>query len=152
MGTLLPILQQIKPTISSHKIEILTAFAFAIAALFLPYKFLEANFEYWLFSPLYLVVIYLSKYNKFAYKCSILVPIIGSFLVYALEYKSDFYFHNEKFWAVYTIAAIALLADKFAKDDEGFIKKCDKQSFKFSLGVWYICTTSHHYKLDNCGI
>ncbi|WP_172201920.1 DUF4153 domain-containing protein [Campylobacter sp. RM16188] len=133
MSALLPILQQIKPTISSHKIEILTAFAFALAALFLPYKFLEANFEYWLFSPLYLVVIYLSRYNKFAYKCSILVPIIGSFLVYALEYKSDFYFHNEKFWAVYTIAAIALLADKFAKDDEGFIKNVISKILNLAL-------------------
>ncbi|MDO5046627.1 DUF4153 domain-containing protein [Campylobacter sp.] len=133
MGALLPILQQIKPTVLSHKIEILTAFAFALAALFLPYKFLEANFGYWLFSPLYLAIIYLSRHNKFAYICSILAPIIGSLIVYTLDYKADFYFHSEKFWAVYAIAATSLLADKFAKEDESFIKNAISKILNLSL-------------------
>lgn len=142
MNALLPILQQIKPTISSHKIEIITAFAFALVALFLPYKLLEANFEYWLFSPLYLTVIYLSRHNKFAYTCSILVPIVGSLIIYTLGHKGIFYFHNEKFWAIYAIAAIALLADKFTKDDEGFIKNAISKILNLALafGIFALLT------------
>ena len=115
-------MQQIKPTVLSHKIEILTAFIFSLAALFVSYEFLEANFVYWLFLPLYLVIIYLSRHNKFAYFASVLIPIIGTFSLYKLGYRADFYFNDEKFWAIYAIAAIALLSDKFPKDDETFLK------------------------------
>ena len=115
-------MQQIKPTVLSHKIEILTAFVFSLAALFVSYGFLEANFVYWLFLPLYLVIIYLSRHNKFAYFASVLTPVIGTFSLYKLGYRADFYFNDEKFWAIYAIAAIALLSDKFPKDDETFLK------------------------------
>lgn len=133
MNALSRTIKQIKPTLLSHKIESIAIAIFALGAILAPYRFLEANFAYWLFAPSYFVAIYLSRHYKFAYLASAFVPIIGSAAICALKYNAEFYFNNPKFWAFYAVALIALLSDKFTRNDTDFIKNAVSKILNLAL-------------------
>lgn len=135
MSLLLKTTKSIEHTIFSHKIELLTAFAFAIFVAFLNKDQIVLNSTYLIFLPIYLAIIYLSRHFKPAYFASVLVPILGSFLVYKIDKMSEFYLSNPKFWAINIIAVILFLSDKFAKENRAFIRNLIQKIYNLALAI-----------------
>ena len=113
----------LKPTLSSHKIELIAIVLFMLPLSFISMSILKQNSAFWVFEPLFLVVIFLCRRQRALYICSALVPIIGVAAIKFIDTDGEHYFDKLGFWAANLIALIALISENFSKENQNFVRK-----------------------------
>ena len=88
---------QIKSVISTHPIEIFMIAAFALGIWFVDMNSEKDHLAYWLFEPMLLAFIYLSRPYSW-YRFSWIVPLITVFTIWQVNDNADFYGYSPKFW------------------------------------------------------
>lgn len=124
--------QQIKFAFSQHPLEVILISVAAIPTLFWNFR-IFGNLSYWLFTPIYFALIYLSNGHKWLYKLSATLPFIGTILIYSFDEKEDYYLDEPKFWAANVLLFLILIAAPFYRENRQFIYRTFIQLFNFLL-------------------
>lgn len=124
--------QQIKFAFLQHPLEIILISVAAIPTLFWNFR-IFGNLSYWLFTPIYFALIYLSNGHKWLYKLSATLPFIGTILIYSFDEKEDYYLDEPKFWAANVLLFLILIAAPFYRKNRQFIYRTFIQLFNFLL-------------------
>lgn len=124
--------QQIKFAFLQHPLEIILISVAAIPTLFWDFR-IFGNLSYWLFTPIYFALIYLSNGHKWLYKLSATLPFIGTILIYSFDEKEDYYLDEPKFWAANVLLFLILIAAPFYRENRQFIYRTFIQLFNFLL-------------------
>ncbi len=115
---------KIKQAFDQHPLEILLISAFAFPSLFIePQTILDHYLGYWLWLPLYFVLTYISRSKKYCYFASLLVPIIGSIIIWKTTAIPEFFLLNSKYWAMLLLTLIVLCSFPFTKDNTRFTSR-----------------------------
>ncbi|MDO4430826.1 MAG: DUF4153 domain-containing protein [Lonepinella koalarum] len=135
--------QQIKFAFLQHPLEIILISVAAIPTLFLDFG-VFGNLSYWLFTPIYFALIYLANGNKWWYQLSVLLPFMGTFLIYSLGQNARYYLNEPKFWAANVLLFLILIAVPFYRENRQFIHRTFLQLLNFLLACltgWLIWGT-----------
>ena len=130
---------QIKSVISTHPIEIFMIAAFALGIWFVDMNSEKDHLAYWLFEPMLLAFIYLSRPYSW-YRFSWIVPLITVFTIWQVNDNADFYCYSPKFWGANFIALLMLLGFPFEKNNQGFTYRNFINLFHLGLAtaVWLL--------------
>ena len=130
---------QIKSVISTHPIEIFMIAAFALGIWFVDMNSEKDHLAYWLFEPMLLAFIYLSRPYSW-YRFSWIVPLITVFTIWQVNDNADFYCYSPKFWGANFIALLVLLGFPFEKNNQGFTYRNFTNLFHLGLAtaVWLL--------------
>ena len=130
---------QIKSVISTHPIEIFMIAAFALGIWFVDMNSEKDHLAYWLFEPMLLAFIYLSRPYSW-YRFSWIVPLITVFTIWQVNDNADFYCYSPKFWGANFIALLVLLGFPFEKNNQGFTYRNFINLFHLGLAtaVWLL--------------
>ena len=130
---------QIKSAISTHPIEIFMIAAFALGIWFVDMNSEKDHLAYWLFEPMLLAFIYLSRPYSW-YRFSWIVPLITVFTIWQVNDNADFYGYSPKFWGANFIALLVLLGFPFEKNNQGFTYRNFINLFHLGLAtaVWLL--------------
>ena len=110
---------QIKSAISTHPIEIFMIAAFALGIWFVDMNSEKDHLAYWLFEPMLLAFIYLSRPYSW-YRFSWIVPLITVFIIWQVNDNADFYGYSPKFWGAQFIVLLILFGFPFVRNNQAF--------------------------------
>ena len=110
---------QIKSAISTHPIEIFMIAAFALGIWFVDMNSEKDHLAYWLFEPMLLAFIYLSRPYSW-YRFSWIVPLITVFIIWQVNDNADFYGYSPKFWGAQFIVLLILCGFPFVRNNQAF--------------------------------
>ncbi|OFQ20336.1 MULTISPECIES: DUF4153 domain-containing protein [Haemophilus] len=130
---------QIKSAISTHPIEIFMIAAFALGIWFVDMNSEKDHLAYWLFEPMLLAFIYLSRPYSW-YRFSWIVPLITVFIIWQVNDNADFYGYSPKFWGTQFIVLLILFGFPFEKNNQGFTYRNFINLFHLGLAtaVWLL--------------
>ena len=130
---------QIKSAISTHPIEIFMIAAFALGIWFVDMNSEKDHLAYWLFEPMLLAFIYLSRPYSW-YRFSWIVPLITVFIIWQVNDNADFYGYSPKFWGTQFIVLLILFGFPFEKNNQGFTYRNFTNLFHLGLAtmVWLL--------------
>lgn len=135
--------QQTKYAFFHHPIEIILISIAAIPTLFLNLNAVE-NLSYWIFVPIYFALIYLANGQKWGYRLSAALPLLGSIAIYWLGEDERYYLDEPKFWVVNVLLFLILIAVPFHRENRQFIHRTFLQLLNFLLSCltgWLIWGT-----------
>lgn len=110
-------LLKLKFIMQKYPIEILYIALYSCIFLFFDNTFISSNFEYFLFMPIFLSIIYIFRGNRTFYKFLFFLPIVGNLAIYKLHDKFNFY-EEPRYWALVLIVLITLVFHPFKKDPQ----------------------------------
>ncbi|MCK3656928.1 hypothetical protein A4G19_14785 [Pasteurellaceae bacterium Macca] len=112
--------QQAKSAVVSRPVEILLITLFSLPLMWLS---LDSHdyFKYWLFTPFYFVVSYLTRPWKIPYGLSLFLPLLGSAWIAFSDLPFESYFEFPAYWGGLLIAFVTLCAFPFEKDNHRFV-------------------------------
>lgn len=130
---------QIKSAISIHPIEIFMIAAFALGIWFVDMNSEKDHLAYWLFEPMLLAFIYLSRPYSW-YRFSWIVPLVALAIIGMTNDSAEFYLTSPKFWGANFIALLVLLGFPFEKNNQGFTYRNFTNLFHLGLAtaVWLL--------------
>ena len=130
---------QIKSARSTHPIEIFMIAAFALGIWFVDMNSEKDHLAYWLFEPMLLAFIYLSRPYSW-YRFSWIVPLITVFTIWQVNDNADFYGYSPKFWGTQFIVLLILFGFPFEKNNQGFTYRNFINLFHLGLAtaVWLL--------------
>lgn len=135
--------QQTKYAFFHHPIEIILISIAAIPTLFLNLNAVE-NLSYWIFVPIYFALIYLANGQKWGYRLSAALPLLGSIAIYWFGEDERYYLDEPKFWVVNVLLFLILIAVPFHRENRQFIHRTFLQLLNFLLSCltgWLIWGT-----------
>lgn len=135
--------QQTKYAFFQHPIEIILISVAAIPTLFLDLNAVK-NVSYWLFVPIYFALIYLANGQKWGYRMSAALPLLGSIAIYWFGEDERYYLDEPKFWAANVLLFLILIAMPFHRENRQFIHRTFLQLLNFLLSCltgWLIWGT-----------
>lgn len=135
--------QQTKYAFFQHPIEIILISVAAIPTLFLDLNAVK-NVSYWLFVPIYFALIYLANGQKWGYRMSAALPLLGSIAIYWFGEDQRYYLDEPKFWAANVLLFLILIAMPFHRENRQFIHRTFLQLLNFLLSCltgWLIWGT-----------
>ncbi|MBR8461533.1 DUF4153 domain-containing protein [Campylobacter sp. faydin G-105] len=134
-------LSTLKATIMTHKIEFLLIFVSILPLFILRSRYLDFYNSFLLFTPLFIILSYILRQKKSIYIFSLIIAIIGFCIIDYIDEKPNFYLKDIKFYALYMILSILLLAHKFIRDNEKFVKNAfdTLMAFATAFAISHIC-------------
>lgn len=111
----------VKKAIMQHPIEILITTIFAVPFWFMNLdNRLAEHFAYWIFTPVFLIVIYLSRQTKW-YKFSWLIPALSCLVLWYFNDNAEIYLDSPKFWGLNWIMVILLCSVPFQRENQPYM-------------------------------
>lgn len=130
----------LKYAVAQHPIEILLTTIFAVPLLFIDILYHLQHRAYWIFTPVFLIVVYLFRQTKW-YKFSWLVPALSCVILWYFNDNAEIYLTSPKFWGLNCIMIIILFSMPFQRENQSYISDALSTVFNVlfaSLTGWLI--------------